>query len=419
MYVAINGDDRPDCGASTETPCASLRRALLETNSGDTIRIDATETASQPEWFCHEDPLLIHHSVTFLGFRGRAHIGCPQFGNRLLMFNITSVFVNESLYDASTTAIVIAFENLDISSGLFHAMHSRIAYRNCVLHDTKWVSMPGEHFVALTIEDSRWHGSIITSHGAGFPSTAELHIAARDLLIRIRNVTFILVKMTVVAGASVDFRLVDSSMIADPAVRASVHGGIYMTVADGTALSHIAVVNCVFSDQVHDDPVQSIMNLYESSLLFRVAYPKDTPSSNVSVLVDGVRFSDNERGLTLIGAFKETRVLNSMFYRNIAMHAGAAILYLTHPHTQSFVTNCTFEQSAAGSFRPAKLRRYESSFRVNGDEVRVHSECCKGLISFVGKGGAIRVQRGNLTLEDCRFENNTARLLGKVYNGTV
>lgn len=50
--------------------------------------------------------------------------------------------------------------------------------------------------------------------------------------------------------------------------------------------------------------------------------------------------------------------------------------------------------------------------QVNQDEVHVNSNCCKGIIAFVGKGGAVRIQKGTVTLTLCRFHNNTARLLG-------
>ena len=45
-------------------------------------------------------------------------------------------------------------------------------------------------------------------------------------------------------------------------------------------------------------------------------------------------------------------------------------------------------------------------------QVSVFSECCKGSISLIGKGGAVRVQRGAVAVEACTFVNNTARLLG-------
>ena len=58
--------------------------------------------------------------------------------------------------------------------------------------------------------------------------------------------------------------------------------------------------------------------------------------------------------------------------------------------------------------------KLSNALQVSGDEVRIHSKCCKGVISFVGKGGAIRVQRGILNMTSSTFTNNTARLLGTV-----
>lgn len=45
-------------------------------------------------------------------------------------------------------------------------------------------------------------------------------------------------------------------------------------------------------------------------------------------------------------------------------------------------------------------------------QVWVNSDCCKGVIAFVGKGGAMRVQQGAVNLIECTFANNSARLLG-------
>ena len=60
------------------------------------------------------------------------------------------------------------------------------------------------------------------------------------------------------------------------------------------------------------------------------------------------------------------------------------------------------------------ITKLSHALQVSGDEVRIHSKCCKGVISFVGKGGAIRVQRGILNMTSSTFTNNTARLLGTV-----
>ena len=155
------------------------------------------------------------------------------------------------------------------------------------------------------------------------------------------------------------------------------------------------------------------MNLYFAALMVRAATPPGGgPEGGGVVNIENCIFRNNERGLTLIGPFNITAVQNCSFVGNIAMHAGAAILYLTDPSTPSYVTNCSFRQNDAGSYKMNKIDNYEDSFQIIGDEVRIQSECCKGLISFVGKGGAIRIQRGNLSLKKCEFVNNTARLLG-------
>ena len=45
-------------------------------------------------------------------------------------------------------------------------------------------------------------------------------------------------------------------------------------------------------------------------------------------------------------------------------------------------------------------------------KVVLNAECCTGIITLVGKGGAIRIQRGNVVLLNSLFINNTAKLLG-------
>jgi len=45
-------------------------------------------------------------------------------------------------------------------------------------------------------------------------------------------------------------------------------------------------------------------------------------------------------------------------------------------------------------------------------QIWINSNCCKGAISLVGKGGGVRVQMGSAELVDCYFVDNTALLLG-------
>ena len=80
------------------------------------------------------------------------------------------------------------------------------------------------------------------------------------------------------------------------------------------------------------------------------------------------------------------------------------------------VLNSSFEHNAGG-FRRRGAGLEEDDHVTEGggaesDEMKIEAECCKGTMLIVGKGGAIRVQRGNMTIEGCRFVNNTARKLG-------
>jgi predicted outer membrane repeat protein len=70
-----------------------------------------------------------------------------------------------------------------------------------------------------------------------------------------------------------------------------------------------------------------------------------------------------------------------------------------------------FLRNKAGHTRH-DLEPYKESIQMQGDDVRIQSPCCKGIISLVGKGGAVRVQTGHVTFDSCTFINNSARLLG-------
>ena len=104
------------------------------------------------------------------------------------------------------------------------------------------------------------------------------------------------------------------------------------------------------------------------------------------VRIDWCRFVNNERALTAVGYYEKLLVENCDFRRNMAMHAGAAILVLTTNDTELVVYACTFTENAAGRYResyPAAQRN--GSFAVVGGEVHLNADCCKGVISLVGK----------------------------------
>lgn len=115
----------------------------------------------------------------------------------------------------------------------------------------------------------------------------------------------------------------------------------------------------------------------------------------------------------MIGPFESLAIRNCLFAGNKATHAGAGILVLASRTFVISVDNCTFVNNVAGRYRDYySLSEDDGSLKMIRDEVHLNTSCCKGVIMLVGKGGAIRIQRGNVTLSNCRFVNNTARLLG-------
>ena len=175
--------------------------------------------------------------------------------------------------------------------------------------------------------------------------------------------------------------------------------------------TRVRVRNSRFENHVNRSPVDSIRNLYFSSLMVRG--PRYLPNMTIDSVVEIVNttFYNNERGLTLIGILAKTLVINCTFDTNVAMHAGAGVLYLTESEDNT-IDNCVFINNRAGSYRQTQVDEYSESFVVEMDEARIDSDCCHGVMRLVGKGGAIRVQVGNLLVRNSQFFNNSARLLG-------
>ena len=289
-------------------------------------------------------------------------------------------------------------------------MHfERVYLVNCHLHTTEESDHNG-----LSVQHSRWDGVPPTHFNSSEASIVDPVIQIKSFYLNLYfyNSSFYHQKQEYKVYKT-DF-LISHIFFGNIPNHLSIHGGIYLTV-HRDAISWITLQDSIFRDQASFDPINSIRNLFQAAFYVRAIIPKgikSTPDSNATVDIARSQFLNNERGLTFIGPLRRPHVHDCIFLNNIAMHAGAGILYLVEPGVESYVTNCTFKNNAAGKYRPESIKNYTDTFQINGDEVRIHSECCKGVISFVGKGGAIRVQRGVLHAKDSRFVNNTARLLG-------
>ena len=398
VYVAVNGEDRPHCGQSPDTPCLSLQQAIQEVEPGGTIYINAQHTEKVPFSHCLKEPIIISKSIHIMGYNGVPRIGCNYDINRLFMLNITANGAKTDLH----------FQDIVLISMLFTVNNAHVWFDSTILEDSRWLSVGQSPFIGMSMVESEWRGSMETncSKESCKPS-ALIQCEGQYLQVNYSRSAFYHTKLQITATRHAKFEI-DQCVFDNYDDMLIFHGAIYLTIMNNSEPIHIKVTDSVFQNQVNYDPVESIMNLFLAAFLVRSVEPRN----ETVVEIENCQFINNERGLTFIGHFTYVNVTNSLFLDNIAMHAGAAILYLTDTTSPSYVTNCTFRRNAAGSFRQELIADYADSFQVSGDEVRIHSNCCKGIISFVGKGGAIRIQRGNLSLIDCTFDNNTARLLG-------
>lgn len=402
IHVAGNGEDRGGCGKTPETPCQTLQGALRAAKAGDVVELDGF----RPGTFyrhCQNKPLDVPVSVTIRGMRGRPRIGCPDHMGEPTLVNMK---------DGGNDFRNVTFVNVILIRCNIMLLNNGLTFLESEVHDSRIMTIQDTRSrgVGLNVTSSTFRGTMDRhcnqTTGMCKPSS-QLQIQAGYLRITYHKATFLQTDMHFTGGYAADM-LITNSLMSNDMTQTPSHGSIYLTV-DGGLPSAIRVEDSVFEHQFHFDPVNSVMNLYEAPLMIR---SMTRSNNNATIDIHRNIFRDNERGLTIISDFKQIHISDCIFKDNIAMHAGAGILFLTEPHTNSTVENCTFDSNAAGTFRPENIVHYLNSFQVLDDEVRIHSACCKGVISFVGKGGGIRVQRGQAYVNGCTFNNNTARLLG-------
>ena len=346
-------------------------------------------------------------SLNIVALGGPAYIGCPQGSNGSSTIHISP---------ANGTAI-INVTGVVFSHTSFFNENCTVNVRDSIFNKSKLL-IKSRIPATLDIFNSKWIGGAFCVPGSSCNPIGELLVMGFFRVITLDDVQLLSTRTEFTIHANTTL-LMNNSKVSSLPNFVPVLGRIRVALF-GLYNSNITIKNSIFSDLYHWNPIDSVMNIFEASLLVRSmmttakGHAFDTRQENgIAVTIDNVIFTNSERGLTLQGAMDNVYILNSEFSSNIAMHAGAGMLVLTDRH--ALVKNCTFQNNAAGNFRVTETRNPWDRFEVIGDEVQIYSKCCKGSISLIGKGGAVRVQKGKVTLEKCTLKNNTARLLG----GTV
>ncbi len=372
--------------------------------------LDGRHTSSDKSQYCRHTAIMFDASVIIKGFRGIPIIGCQDKKHQP-----TLLFMNNTFPGPARN---VTLQNVNLINTLVLVDNINLTVDSSIVNDSRIMSIDYNNqgivpYLGFNFLNSIWRGfmdPLCNQTGHCLPSSV-IMVASRHLDLYYKHSYFYqtVQKMRVFDGS--DFRIEDT-VISNMDGELAAHGGVYLTIMGGVGESNVHVEDSIFEKQIYDNPIESVMNLHQAALVVNVKAREYVTNSNVSCYIKNVQFHDNERGITFVGPFKKLLISDCSIKRNIAMHAGAGILFFTNPPINYTVDNCTFESNAAGNFRPEKILAYGNSFQVSGDEVRIRSSCCKGVISFVGKGGAIRVQRGGLTLNSSTFKNNTARLLG-------
>lgn len=387
LFTTDYGDDANDC-RSLGSSCRTLTHTLADAKKEDIVYLHSRQ--HDAAWLCHEDPIQIKVSVSFIGYDGMTSFGCPATGSRLLMLAANA---------SGSDVISFKLQRVIASGIIFVVSGAELAISESILTGVTWMS---KGVVGLEMRNS------ILEDRTGNMS---FDMVARTINFLLENVTIARVKISITAGSG-RFVVRNSTFTGIPDL-ASFHGGLLLTVTNGTEFkSYISIEDTIFEEQVNENPIDGIMNFHDSALKVVTEKPIFY-NPNVSLLIADCTFRDNERGLTIMGPFASVVIHDSQFLDNIAMHGGAgALLWADRATATVRIERCLFERNAAGAFREESIRDHADSFKIGLNEVTIHTECCKGVISPVGKGGAIRVHRGDVILVGSKFRENTARQLG-------
>lgn len=173
--------------------------------------------------------------------------------------------------------------------------------------------------------------------------------------------------------------------------------------------STLFVTRCQFLGQVHNDAILSAINIEAAALRVESYGESNSTKHSVRVRIEDCTFIGNERAISISRPFTSVLITRCVFRGNVAMHAAAGIRLAMDYETRAVIRDSLFEANAAGKTYHLKD---PGRFEIEGDQVRVNSRQYKGVISLVGKGGAVRIQKGNVIFINSTFVNNTARLLG-------
>ncbi len=416
-YVSGRGRDSPGCGRAKNDTCRSLQ-PIISSMARDAViyALPAAQPGEPALEVCRDTAILIDKSFTLIGLGGRKQvIGCSvknvNGSSSLRMSRGPAADATGNAYDL-LREVFVSVRNVHFLNVVLSLSDVHVNMSDCVFSDASMNSFGTLGLISIFISSCQWFGNIACEPFRNCVPSGNLYVGGKITSFDMYKTEMFhtLLKLTTISGGEITLSEVTFS---NSPHLIPVHGGAKIALK-GVDNCTVRIIDCQFTNIYHWNPIYSVMNIFEASLLLRFQDNKGrfySPVHNkIFVHVHNTLFENNERALTLQGNLETVKLENTIFRSNVAIHAGAAILVLTNRTVH--IVNSTFQDNAAGSFRATEVRHPGDHFAVDGDEVQINSECCKGSISLIGKGGAVRVQKGHMTLEASSLVNNTARLLG-------
>ena len=404
-YASHHGSELSPCG-TMHNPCSNIRHLIQRALPGDVIFLDGNLSTSLMYQICPDnftiDQTTVKKPLHIIGLAGRPRIGCPSQSSHM---NSSIDYVNDNNHPSNCMFII---HNWVIENAIITTSNCTIELANVTFTNSSLVATGMCTYTDIFITESTWLGRSYCDGQRHCINTHMNNLVCNRTILRMTK-TELYQTTFLVQSPDVTEVFISEVLFSNKNTSAQFMGGLHLTFGDMNA--DIYIQNSVFSNQLHPSRVKSVTNLFEASIWLKSVGKRKYATA--TVVITNVTFSNNERGITIIGQFFSAEINNSTFTNNVAMHAGAALLVLVNESTTLLIADCIFSNNAAGKYRNNyEIEEEDSVFQLVGSEVRLSDECCKGVITLVGKGGAIRVQRGAVDILNSRFINNTARLLG-------
>ena len=393
-YVARGAPNDRYCGRSRASPCGDISHVIQNVDRNATIYIEPN-TKLYP--LCAtEGAGVIYKSIKLIGMGGLARIGCDSDVK-------DGAIISQGAYHHGFSLVL---ENLVLINGAITLSNGTVDIIN-VYFDGAFITTGTLdcHDLNIDIRNSRWTGySSCSSETGECIGTAGNNIVCRSTYVRMAQSNFNNSQLHISGSNTLEVSVSDTFFTGSSAE----HTDSVKLVFGSQGFCHIE--RSTFKYQHSRSLVQYAMALYNAALILRTT---TSGKGNVTVLLESLEFSHNERALTVIGAHKEVNITNCMFRDNVAMYGGPAILDLTSKDTHLNVVNSSFLGNKAGSIPSTfAVQLPQSVAKVDKGVVYLNANCCKGQVESTGRGGAIRVQRGNMTISDGVFEDNEATAQG-------